>query len=288
METFELRYFVAVAATENLHRAADALSVSPGSLSKAVARLEFELGVKLFERVRRNIRLTADGKILQTRATTILQLEEAARIELSGGRAAFQARIVGPEILLAKAGPALARSIGGRYPEARFSFHADDEFGTARAVAGGEAHLGLTTGEVPAGLTAKRLFDVVFQTCVGRNHPLFKAAKAGKTVPVADVLRHAFVAPDRPIMGLIGKRQSPDGWRDDKFPRRIGFVADSLSLVEELVVGGDAVAYLPDYYAAQIPVAILKISGCPYMCMQSVKLIARDPNAAGWMRDFFE
>lgn len=287
METYELRYFAAVAAAENIHRAADALAVSPGSLSKAVARLEAELGVKLFERVRRNIKLTSDGRTLQARAATILQLEEAARIELQGGRAGFQVRLVGPEILLAKMGPSLAREVSSRYPEARFNFQTCTEVAAERAVANGEASLGLTTGDAPAGLHIKRLFDVTFQTCVGRGHPLFKMAKAGKIVPVAEVLRHTFVCPDRPIMGLTSKRQSPDGWRDDKFPRRIKYVADSLQLVEELVVNGDAVAYLPDYYVAQISVAVLKISGCPYACTQTAKLMARDLEQAVWLKWLF-
>ena len=287
METYELRYFAAVAATENLHRAAAALAVSPGSLSKAVARLEAELGVKLFERIRRNVRLTADGRILRERATTILRLEEAARIELQGTRAGFQVRFAGPEVLLAKAGPDIARAIRTHFPDARFTFQAGTEADAERAIARGEAQIGLTTADVPPELTTKHLFAVAFQTCVGSGHPLFKAAKAGKVVPVVDVLRHGFVCPDRPILGLTAKRQSPDGWRDDKFPRRVDYVADSLRLIEELVVGGDAVAYLPDYHVAQIDVAVLKISGCPYSCTQSAKLFARDPHEAGWLNRLF-
>lgn len=287
METYELRYFAAVAATENVHRAAEALAVSPGSLSKAVSRLEAELGVQLFERVRRNIRLTSEGRILQERAATILRLEEAARVELQGGRAGLSVRLVGPEILLARCGPALARQIRARHPKARCRFQAMTEAEAERAVTNGEAQLGFTTGDVLPGLAVKRLFDVTFLTCVGRAHPLFKAAKSGKPVPVARVLRHAFVCPDRPILGLTGKRQSPDGWRDDKFPRRIDFVADSLQLVEELVVHGDAVAYLPDYYVEQIPVAVVRIDDCPYSCTQTAKMIARAPEAAAWLARLF-
>lgn len=288
METYELRYFNAVAATQNVHRAAEALSVSPGSLSKAISRLEDELGVKLFDRIRRNIRLTSDGRILQERAAAILQLEEATRIELQGGHASFQVRLVGPEILLARVGPTLARDVRRDFPKARFNFQARTEHEVECAITSGDAHIGLTTGDIPHGVTSKRLFDVAFQTCVGRGHPLFKHAKAGAVVPVAQVLQHAFVSPDRPIMGLIGKRQSPDGWRDDKFPRRIDYVAGSLQLLEELVVHGDAVAYLPDYYAQQIPVAVLQISGCPYSCTQTAKLIARAPEQAAWLRRLFD
>ncbi|MCX6126924.1 MAG: LysR family transcriptional regulator, partial [Proteobacteria bacterium] len=75
METFELKYFLGVARSENVNLASKTLAVSPGSLSKAIARLESELGVKLFSRIGRNIRLTAEGRHLLERASEILRLE---------------------------------------------------------------------------------------------------------------------------------------------------------------------------------------------------------------------
>lgn len=287
METYELRYFVAVAKTENIHRAATAMSVSPGSLSKAIARLETELGVKLFDRIRREIKLTSDGRLLQQRASTILQLEEAARIEIQGGRAGFQVRFAGPEILLARSGVGITREIRKRHAEAKFTFIPCTEADADRAVVNGDAHLGLTTADISSELSVKKLFRVSFKTCVGATHPLFKAAKSGKNLPISEVLGYDFVCPDKPIMGLVGKYQSTDGWRDDKFPRRIGYVADSLQLVQELVVSGNAVAYLPDYYVEQIQVATLSISDCPYSCNQTVKLFARDPKRTSWLNHLF-
>ena len=97
MEIFELRYFLAVANGENIHRASEKLHVSPGSLSKAITRLEDELSVTLFSREGRNICLTDHGKLFQKRAAEIIQLEEAARLELSGHLGAVQVVIAGPE-----------------------------------------------------------------------------------------------------------------------------------------------------------------------------------------------
>src|SRR5687767_6343456 len=84
MEMFELRYFMAVAATENVNRAATEIHVSPGSLSKAISRLEEELQTPLFFKSGRGIRLTPEGKLLKKRASHILQLEEDAKFELKG------------------------------------------------------------------------------------------------------------------------------------------------------------------------------------------------------------
>lgn len=63
MELRQLRYFVAVAEREHISDAAAALDVAQSAVSRQIANLEKELGTPLFERVGRNVRLTAIGKI---------------------------------------------------------------------------------------------------------------------------------------------------------------------------------------------------------------------------------
>ncbi len=69
----QLQYFVAVADHAAFGRAAQALSVSQPSLSKQLATMEDELGVILFERTSRSVKLTATGEKLLPRARIILQ-----------------------------------------------------------------------------------------------------------------------------------------------------------------------------------------------------------------------
>ena len=63
MEMKELRYFLAVSKTENIHQASVDINVSTSALSKAIARLEEEFSVKLFKRIGRNIFLSDQGRI---------------------------------------------------------------------------------------------------------------------------------------------------------------------------------------------------------------------------------
>jgi DNA-binding transcriptional LysR family regulator len=287
METFELRYFFAVAGHESVHRAARELAVSPGALSKAVARLEDELGVPLFERVGRNIRLTSYGRLLQKRAGELLRLEESTRVEIRGHAAEFHVRIGGPEVVLTEVAPDLARRVLARHPRARFELTVHSEPETIRKVAQGELHIGLLTGDAPAGLTARPLFSTTFKTCVGRGHPLYRAAKAGTAVPVRRVLEHGFVLPEHALLGQTGSGPSPDGWRDDKLERRVAVRTSSLQLLSELVTTGQAVAYLPDYFAAKIDAAALRLTGCPYKCEQTLSMIADRPQDTGWLHQLF-
>lgn len=289
MEIFELRYFLGVAEAENIHRASEKLRISPASLSKAIGRLEDELAVRLFSREGRNIRLTDHGRLLQRRAAEIVRREEDARIEVGGHAGALHVVVAGAEILLSKMGLALAEKVKARFPAATFEFRAADDETTVERVLRGEAHFGIVTSEPAkdADLAAKTIGEAKFQTFVGEGHPLFAAARANRVIPVEEVLKHAFVSPSNPLLGEVGRKQSLDGWRDDRFPRRVEYRTSSLKILEEFVATGRAIAYLPDYYGENTGLRVLRVSGCPYTCEQRVRLVAKNPKDVSWMNQVF-
>lgn len=90
----QLLYFQKTAQLENYRKAADALYISQPSLSRAIASLEEEFGVLLFEKAGRGVQLTRPGKVLLEYATQILdtcQTAEKKMKELSedGGHVAI-------------------------------------------------------------------------------------------------------------------------------------------------------------------------------------------------------
>lgn len=76
MELRQLRYFVAVADTLNFSRASESLYVSQSALSKQIADLEQELGVRLFQRDKRTVELSCAGRLLLGEAKAILLRSE--------------------------------------------------------------------------------------------------------------------------------------------------------------------------------------------------------------------
>ena len=79
MELHQLRYFCAVAESGSFSRAAQQSHVSQPSLSQQILKLEDELGVRLFDRLGRSVRLTEVGKTFLPRARAVLRELEAAR-----------------------------------------------------------------------------------------------------------------------------------------------------------------------------------------------------------------
>lgn len=83
MELQQLRYFVAVAETENVARAAERLHISQSPLSRQIRQLEDHLGLQLFERIKQRVRLTPAGRAFLDEARDLLiqaeRIEERAR-----------------------------------------------------------------------------------------------------------------------------------------------------------------------------------------------------------------
>jgi len=82
MELHQLRYFCAIADTGSFSRAAEQCHVAQPSLSQQILKLEDELGVRLFDRLGRSVRLTEVGKTFLPRARAVLRELEAARGEV--------------------------------------------------------------------------------------------------------------------------------------------------------------------------------------------------------------
>lgn len=92
MELLQLRYFQKVAELENVSKAARYFSIPQPSLSQAIARLERDLGVNLFDRKNGKVRLNEKGKVFLIHVQQML-------LELDQGVAAVsddQENITGP------------------------------------------------------------------------------------------------------------------------------------------------------------------------------------------------
>jgi DNA-binding transcriptional LysR family regulator len=122
LETRELEYFVAVAEELHFSRAAERLGIAQPPLSRAVARLERRMGVRLLERTSRRVELTpAGGVFLDASRSLLKELDAAVRRTQQAAGPARLALAVRPGTgsgLLAE----LLRSHDGIDPELVFTY----------------------------------------------------------------------------------------------------------------------------------------------------------------------
>ena len=118
-----LRQFVAVAREEHMTRAAESLGVPQPTLSRSIARLEAELGVALFARPGRSIKLTRHGRYLLESSERALLTLTASLERLTGEADPARGRValgflhtLGVEIV-----PRLLRDFRASYPAVRFA-----------------------------------------------------------------------------------------------------------------------------------------------------------------------
>lgn len=100
MEFHQLRYFVAAAEELSMSRAAERVHVSQPALSRQIALLEDEIGVLLFDRVKKRIHLTEAGRFFLGKARQLLCDAESGvqrtREEFGGVRRTLRLGFIGP------------------------------------------------------------------------------------------------------------------------------------------------------------------------------------------------
>jgi DNA-binding transcriptional LysR family regulator len=144
VELRHMRYFLAVAEELHFGRAAEKLRIAQPPLSQQIQRLEGELGVKLFERTKRRVELTAAGKsFLKEARQTLEQAEQAVRAAQRASRGEIGELAVGfvgsatYHIL-----PLVLRSFRSRFPNVEISLHEDSPAEQVRQLRMGGIHVG--------------------------------------------------------------------------------------------------------------------------------------------------
>ena len=123
MELHQLRYFVAAAEEMSMSRAAERVHVSQPALSRQIALLEEEIGVLLFDRIRKRIHLTEAGRFFLVKAKQLLCDAELSaqqvREQFGGVRRTLRLGFIGPFLddLVAPA----VREFQQRHPNSKVS-----------------------------------------------------------------------------------------------------------------------------------------------------------------------
>lgn len=185
-----LEQFVCVARTKNFTRAATELHLSQSALSRAIQKLEEQLGQPLFERKPREIVLTDLGELLLERAKVILKLVEDTFAELSEAGRRGRIRLgtiptIAPYYL-----PVLLGSFAEKNPDISVIVQEDTTENLIKRCSHGEIDIAILALPVIAKyLEVEPLFDEELLLVVPTSHPLATA----KNVAIASVESYPFI-----------------------------------------------------------------------------------------------
>jgi DNA-binding transcriptional LysR family regulator len=183
-----LRPFVALADELHFGRAAGRLHVSQPALSQQIARLERQLGVRLFDRTRAHVELTAAGAAMLPSARTAVEAAAAAEEAAHGDGGELRLGLSPGAHYVAQ--PLLAEFARHR-PNVRVRASQDSSGALAEDVARGELELALGFCTEPReGVVCEWLRDEPVVVAVAASHPLdgsvALAELAGETFALVD------------------------------------------------------------------------------------------------------
>lgn len=146
----QLRIFIAVAEREHVTRAAQALHLTQSAVSGAVAALEQRHGVRLFDRVGRAILLNAAGRAFLAEARAVLARARAAEAALDdlGALRRGKLAIHASQTITGHWLPPRLVAFRAAHPGLTLEIALGNTAQVARAVADGDAELGLVEGAV--------------------------------------------------------------------------------------------------------------------------------------------
>ncbi|MGW8452362.1 LysR family transcriptional regulator [Streptomyces niveus] len=247
MELQQMRYVIAVAEMSSFTKAAQRCLVVQSALSHQIARLEKELGARLFERTSRRVRLTPAGAAFLPAARQCLDAAERAAAEVAAAVGEVRGRLaVGliPSVAAVDV-PAVLREFHQRHPKARISLTVGASDELAEQVRQGDievAFLGIPVTARPRGVMARKLAEERLVAVVSPDHPLADET----SVDLRRLSSEVFV--DLPAK-TAGRAQSDLAFTAAGLTREVAFEVTNADYLTRLVGAGLGVALLPPTYA---------------------------------------
>lgn len=241
-----MRYVLAVAETNSFTRAAERCLVVQSALSHQIARLERELGARLFERTSRRVRLTAAGEAFLPAARQCLDAAERAAAEVAAAVGEVRGRLtvgVIPTVAAVDI-PAVLHDFRGRYPQVRVGLRVGASDDLTELVKQGiidVAFLGLPESAQPQGVRAHVLARGRLVAIAAPGHPLAEE----RDVDLRRLSSEVFVEFPQ---GSPGRAQSDQAFAAAGLTRDVAFEVTAADLMARLVRQGLGIAMLPSAY----------------------------------------
>jgi len=243
VELRQIKYFIEVAKREHMTEAAEALHVAQSAVSRQILNLEKTLGVDLFIREGRTIRLTSIGKVfLEHMERAVKVINDAKQVvEQYTDPEKGTIHIGFPSTLATYMMPTAISAFRRQYPEVNFDLHQQSYVDLSDSVLRGEVNIALIA-PVPQSrekLKSTILFTENIVALLPISHPL-----AGRDfIYLSDLREEAFVLFQKESMlrDLVIKYCKQEG-----FSPNIAFEAKDIDAIKGLVSASLGVSLVPE------------------------------------------
>ncbi|SDV99935.1 LysR family transcriptional regulator, transcription activator of glutamate synthase operon [Marininema mesophilum] len=243
MDFKQIQYFIEVAKREHVTEAAHNLHVAQSAISRQIANLETELGVQLFLREGRNVRLTPLGKIFQEHAEKAMREMEIARREIDEflNPEKGTIRVSFPSSLASHILPSVISAFRARYPDVRFQLRQGSFRNLIDSVSRGEADIAFVA-PVPKDekdVEGHIFFSEKLVALLPANHDLADQP----AIRLDQIKDDPFVLFPR---GFVLYRIVTDACHQMGFHPQVSFEGEDIDAIKGLVAAGLGVTLLPE------------------------------------------
>lgn len=236
MELLQLRYFVVTAKEQNMTRAAELLHIAQPALSQSVKRLEEEMGVRLFDRVGKRIRLNDAGReLLRTAEPMLARL--SAMPETLQAIAAEEAQTISLNVLVAsRIVTRLMIDYKAEHPESNFKMdrNADSlDWDLRISAVSGQGTVRLAAG------TQKLMEEEIYLAVPAASRFADK-----KEITLQEVSDEPFLTfpVNMPYHNLCNRM-----WDESGISPRVSLESDNPQSLKDLLAAGMGVAFWPQF-----------------------------------------
>lgn len=240
MQLTQLHYFVTVARYEHMSKAALELQISQSSLSKTIARLEEDIGVPLFDRKGKSIKLNLYGQLFYERVEKILTDLRTAKEEVQD-LANIREDSLTINVMNSKLLPSLFSTFYSKRPNIKIhQYTLKDNQALQRLI---EGTLDLMI--VPNKISDERiiwepLFDEDLLLIVPKSHPF----ATRETIFLTEAKDEKFITYEK---GQSIRATTDRLFKEAGFTPNIAFEGDELSLILQLVNEAAGISFFPKY-----------------------------------------
>lgn len=242
MDLLQLKYFQVVARLENMTRAAQELHIAQPSLSKTISRLEESVGVLLFDRVGKRIRLNRSGEIFLNRVNRSFDELEDGRLELAE-HGSLTCKSISVGASSSRLLPDLLKDYLTQHSDVKFRLrHITKQQEMQKQLLNGEIDLSIFfLPMMHPDIHCESLLSEEIVLAVPPNHPLAKLP----AIELKDLVDESFISvtTDFEFREIINKFCLQAG-----FTPRVSIEIDTLNVLVSLVNAGLGIAFLPVYW----------------------------------------